>query len=334
MSLPEKYIQYITTVRRYSPRTQEIYSSVLENFFSFSVGDEGKDPDGKYTDGAVTGAMTPTMIRNYEVHLLDECSFSPRTVGQHLSVLSGFSTFLLREGRLSANPVSSVTRPKVEKRLPQFYRSEAMQKYLDSTASYASAENLSLIIGADDPLSVDLYRHRLRRLLVELLYDTGVRRAEILTLTVGSVDFHRRSLLVHGKGDKMREIPLLESLCEEISLYLQATATMCGAGRTHGDPLFVTEKGRPLYPVYVDRAVKEELSDVPGIAGRKSPHVLRHSLATGLLDNGADLNSIKEMLGHASLASTQVYTHNTVEKLKSVYNNAHPRAKKGGKNGD
>lgn len=334
MSLPEKYIQYITTVRRYSPRTQAIYASVLDSFLSYSVGEEGMDPGGAYADDSVVGVMTPVSVRNYEVHLMDGRKLSPRTVDQHLSVLSGFGSYLVREGLLGANPVSGVSRPKVEKRLPQFYRSEAMQRYLDGTEPYASEENLSLLIGPEDALSVDLYRRRLRRLIVEFLYDTGVRRAELLSLKVGSVDFARHSLMVRGKGDKMREIPLLESLCEEISLYLQATAKMCGAGRTSGDALLVTEKGRPLYPVYVDRAVKEELSDVPGITGRKSPHVLRHSLATALLDRGTDLNSIKEMLGHSSLASTQVYTHNTVEKLKSVYNNAHPRAKKGGKNGD
>ena len=131
----------------------------------------------------------------------------------------------------------------------------------------------------------------------------------------------------------MREIPMILSLCDEISLYLQATAVMVGGERTEESPLLVTPKGNPLYPVYVDRAVKKELGD-EGLTGRKSPHVLRHTLATGLLDGGADLNSIKEMLGHSSLAATQVYTHATVEKLKNVYVNAHPRAKRGGKNGD
>ena len=132
----------------------------------------------------------------------------------------------------------------------------------------------------------------------------------------------------------MREIPLVPSLCKEISLYLQSVELTGGSARSAGDPLLVTGKGAKLYPVFVDRVIKSELGQVGSITGRKSPHVLRHSLATELLNEGADLNSIKELLGHSSLAATQVYTHNSIEKLKKVYLNAHPRAKSGGKNGD
>ena len=153
-------------------------------------------------------------------------------------------------------------------------------------------------------------------------------------MTIGSVDLSRRTMKVRGKGDKMREIPLVPSLCEEISLYLQSVESMEGCERASSDPLLVTIKGEKLYPMLVDRAIKSELGQIGSITGRKSPHVLRHSLATELLNEGADLNSIKELLGHSSLAATQVYTHNSVEKLKKVYVNAHPRAKSGGKNGD
>ena len=132
----------------------------------------------------------------------------------------------------------------------------------------------------------------------------------------------------------MRDIPVIASLCEEILLYLEAVEAMVGGKRSLKEPLLITESGRKLYPVYVDRAVKSELAGVQGLTGRKSPHVLRHSLATNLLDNEADLNSIKELLGHSSLAATQVYTHNSVAKLKAIYESAHPRAKSGGKNGD
>ncbi|MCQ2148895.1 MAG: tyrosine-type recombinase/integrase [Bacteroidales bacterium] len=178
------------------------------------------------------------------------------------------------------------------------------------------------------------YEQRLGRLIVSLLYNTGIRRAELLSLTVSSLDRGRSVLRVKGKGDKMREIPLVPSVCDEISLYLQSVDTMVGCVRTADSPLLVTLKGRALYPVFVDRAVKKELESVPGITGRKSPHVLRHTLATELLSDGADINSIKEFLGHSSLAATQVYTHNSIEKLLKVYDNAHPRAKNGGKNGD
>ena len=132
----------------------------------------------------------------------------------------------------------------------------------------------------------------------------------------------------------MREIPLIDALFEEILLYLKAVEVLVESERSLNEPLLVTYSGKRLYPVFVDRTVKSELSSEDGMTGRKSPHVLRHSLATGLLDEGADLNSIKEMLGHSSLAATQVYTHNSVTKLKTIYKSAHPRAKNGGKHGD
>lgn len=133
----------------------------------------------------------------------------------------------------------------------------------------------------------------------------------------------------------MREIPLVASLCEEISLYLNAVGQILLCARTAGDPLFVTEKGAPLYPMFIERTVKRVFGAGTGVAGRRSPHILRHSIATELLDGGADLNAIKEMLGHSSLAATQVYTHNSIERLKNVYQKAHPRAvKNGGENGD
>ena len=138
---------------------------------------------------------------------------------------------------------------------------------------------------------------------------------------------------VLGKGNKMREIPLLPSLCHEICIYLHSVESTVIEVRSASDPLLVTKNGKRLYPVYIDRVVKSTLGD-SGVTSRKSPHVLRHTLATELLDEGADINSIKEMLGHSSLAATQVYTHTSVDRLKKVYFNAHPRAKNGGNNGD
>lgn len=320
MPLIDEYITYISSVRRYSRRTVEIYSGILREFSDFASGD-------------LLESLVPRMIRSYEVYLLDTRKDDPRTVNLHISVLSGFCKYLMKDGRLASNPARTVSRPKTEKRLPVFYREESMKDYFDKTAPYASEENLELLTG-DDKVSRELYSKRLSRLIVSILYSTGIRRSELIGLTIGSVDFSRKVMKVRGKGDKTREIPLVPSLCDEISLYLQSVNTMENRARTASDPLLVTPNGAKLYPVFVDRVIKSELGQVAGITGRKSPHVLRHSLATELLNEGADLNSIKEMLGHSSLAATQVYTHNSVEKLKSVYVNAHPRAKSGGKNGD
>jgi integrase/recombinase XerC len=153
-------------------------------------------------------------------------------------------------------------------------------------------------------------------------------------MCISDVDFGRNVVKVRGKGDKMREIPLVPLLSEEILLYLKAVEVMCGRKRSLKEPLFVTYNGSPLYPAYVDRAVKSALGKVGKIRGQKSPHMLRHSLATELMNEDTPLNSIKELLGHSSLAATQVYTHSSIARLKDSYERAHPRAKNGGKNGD
>lgn len=319
----EEYISYIAGVRRYSPRTKKLYSDILNEYKLYF-----KDVEPRFT---------PTDIRNYEVHLLDEKKESARTVGLHLSVLSGYCKFLMKKGELSSNPVRLVRRPKEEKRLPVFYRADAMQEYFSTTECNADQDALEFLLSLppSDPIAGDLYERRLRRLIISMLFCTGIRRSELISLDKSSLNPGRMTLSVLGKGDKMREIPVTASLYAEILLYLRAADYMLGAGTGSGTPLLRTLKNARLYPVFVDRAVKEELSDSEGFTGRKSPHVLRHTIASELLDEGTDLNSIKEMLGHSSLAATQVYTHNTIERLKKVYNNAHPRANKnGGKNGD
>lgn len=312
--MTQEYLKYIADIRRYSPRTQEIYRDVLQRYADF-VGMPAED------------ALTTQLVRSYEARMMAD-GMSPATVHQHLSVLSGFARFLMNRGVLEANPVRVVRKPKAAKRLPVHYRQEEMEAYMEESQWQASAENLDLLLSygsLKDAAAKDLYEQRLRRLIIGLLYGTGVRRAELIGLTRQSFDPSRGILHVLGKGDKMRDIPIISSLCEEISLYLKA-AKMVGAEITPSSPLLVTPKGAKLYPEYVDRAVKAELEKA-GIQGRKSPHALRHTLATSLLEDGADLTSIKEVLGHASLAATQVYTHATVERLKTVYVNAHPRAK-------
>ena len=315
--MTEAFLQYIRDIKRYSPRTLEISRDVLERFASF-------------VQMSADQAMTPQFIRSYEAHLMAEGK-KATTVHQHLSVLSSFAKFLVQRGVLESNPVRAVRKPKTEKRLPVHYRENEMESYMEQSAWQASAENLDLLLSYPLPWgkgpAKDLYECRLRRLIISLLYYTGVRRAELIGLKIKNFDPSRGILHVLGKGDKMRDIPVISSLSEEISLYLNATKSMEAGERSPESPLLVTVKGAQLYPEYVDRAVKAEL-DKAGIQGRKSPHALRHSLATSLLEEGADLTSIKEVLGHASLAATQVYTHATVERLKTVYANAHPRAKK------
>ena len=321
--LIDNYLTYISSVRRYSPRTQEGYRDVLSEFEAFALREGEED---------LVCFLAPQCIRSYEIYLLEERKLSSRTVNMHLSTLSGFCRFLMTRGLLKSNPVRLVTRPKMEKRLPECYRDDAMERYFAATAHSASVDELDILRSfgeqaAKDPVAKEMYERRLRRLIVSLLHATGIRRAELISLNVGSVDFSRGILRVRGKGDKMREVPLIEDLRSEIRLYMDAVEAFCGSRQAMDDPLLLTPTSRRLYPVYVDRAVKEELGGLSDITGRKSPHVLRHTLATSLLDGGSDLNSIKELLGHSSLAATQVYTHNSIEKLRSVYQSAHPRAK-------
>jgi len=302
------FLRYIRDVRRYSPRTCEVYADVLQSWVDFCEGSE---------DFATT--LNVNAIRAYEVYLFDKRKLSSRTVSQHLSVLSSFCRFLMKDGMLQSNPVHLVKRPKQEKRLPVFYKDKSMDAYFEGTKG--------------DP-EFGTYEQKLNRLIISMLASCGLRRSELIGLNVGNVDFERQVLRVRGKGDKIREIPLIPSLCQEISLYLSAVSSLTEDAYDPAAPLLRTPKGARLYPVFVDRVVKKELAAVPDITVRRSPHVLRHTLATELLQDGADLNSIKELLGHSSLAATQVYTHNTVERLQKVYTNAHPRAKNGGKNGD
>lgn len=373
-NLVNEFIEYVVGVRRFSARTQQGYRDVLEDFSEFLrreldrpdgntdegrlAGLSGNSEDGRQAelgvdslevtaedtvkntvevaaeDRVVLRGMTSQVLRGYEVYLLKERGLSARSVGLYLSVLSSFAKFLMKKDLLTSNPVRMVSRPKVPKRLPEFYRKDSIDSYFEQTRPYGTDTILDLLGQSDagqadsesvGELEMELYGKCLRRLIISILYNTGIRRSELIGLDRSQFDPARGVLHVMGKGDKMREIPLTSSLCEEILLYLEVLCR-CGFDIDRKDsPLLLTPTGRRLYPQFVDKAVKMELGTVPGISGRKSPHVLRHTIATELLDEGTDINSIKELLGHSSLAATQVYTHNSIEKLKKVYNQAHPR---------
>ena len=329
MEIIRKYIDHVRNIRRYSERTVHLYEDVLNRYVRMTF------PDGTPDESGFMESFNRFEIRGFMVALMEDEGLSPKSVSLHMSALSSFCRYLVKEGKLKSNPVRTLTRPKVEKRLPEYFREEAMQAYFDKTREEASSKYLvAFKENLDNDNGKKLYQQRLARLIISILYDTGLRRSELIGLKIENVDFARQTLKVVGKGNKMREIPLLDSLCQEILLYLEAVEALVCGKRSLKEPLLVTFRGSPLYPVYVDRTVKAELGDVKGITGRKSPHVLRHSIATELMNNETNLNSIKEMLGHSSLATTQVYTHSSFARLKDIYKRAHPRAKNGGKHGD
>ena len=308
-------MEYIRVQRRYSARTVELYRSAIEGFCSFAC----PEAEGELSEVQLKEILKPTLIRGYIAQGLEE-GLSARTMNLRLSALSSFCNWLVRTGFLESNPVKKVFRPKEARPLPQFYTQPSMETLLEQE------EELSVTEAAASPDGREPMGELRERMIILLLYSTGMRRAELCSLKVSDFDRDRQVFRVTGKGDKTREIPVPDRICEEIVLYLKRMSEEAGQGSQ--DWFFVTDKGSRLYPAFVNNVVKKVLSGKDGFSGKKSPHVLRHTLATHLLNNGADINSIKEVLGHASLAATQVYTHNSFEQLKNIYLTAHPRAKK------
>ena len=305
--LKENFIRYLEVERRYSPRTVRLYDEAVSDYYAFL---EEPEP--------VADALTTQNVRSFIAHGLDT-GLGARTMNLKLSALSTWAQWLLRQGLIDANPVRKVPRPKQEKKLPVFYTEKAVDNYFDESRRRVE----------EHPEDFLLLRNRMMMLV---LYATGMRRAELCGLKTSDFDAGRQLFRVLGKGDKLREIPVPALICQEISLYLEKLRE--AYPENPGEKFFLTDRGAPLYLAFVDNLVRRELSGVEGFTGKKSPHVLRHSLATHLLNRGADLTSIKEILGHSSLAATQVYTHNSFEQLKKTYLTAHPRAKNGGNHGN
>lgn len=307
--LKEQFIDYLRVGKRYSDRTLSLYDQAVAGFFDFASEQQGEED---------VRLLTPQTLRGYISFSMDN-GIGPRTMNLRLSALSTFCNYLVKKGLIDSNPVSRLPRPKCGKPLPSFYPEDAVENYFEKSASFI----------AENPDDFDAYRNRTMMLV---LYSTGMRRAELCGLKVTDFDASRHLFRVLGKGDKLREIPVPAVVCEELLVYLDRNRE-----RYPSNPegrFFLTGKGEPLYLAFVDNVVKRELQGLKGFTGRKSPHVLRHSLATHLLNRGADLYSIKEILGHSSLAATQVYTHNSFEQLKKTYITAHPRAKNGGNYGN
>ena len=244
------------------------------------------------------------MIRSWLASLKEE-EMSSRSLNRKISSLKSFFRFCLKKGWIDLMPTEQLVLPRVDRRLPGFVEEKDMETLLKQVSFPDNWQGIT------------------DRLLITVFYHTGIRLQELVNLKESQWDFGRKLIKVLGKGNKERLIPVNESLCTEAKEYMALKR------KTFDHPestqLLVTSKGTRIYPKYAYRAVKTYLGEVT-TAEKKSPHILRHSFATHLANRGADLNSVKELLGHSSLAATQVYTHNTIEKLKDVYKKAHPKA--------
>lgn len=249
------------------------------------------------------GMVHHRMIRNWMGQLLEEGN-AKRTLARKIAAISTWYKFLMREGLVKANPASRVKPPKFEKKLPSFLRNDSITELFDGEIFSENFEGLR------------------DKAIFEVLYSCGLRRAELVSLQTSDIDFSASTLKVLGKGKKERIVPFGRMAEKAMKLYRKSCQD---EGFGASEAFFLTSKGEPIYARLVNRIVEKYLMQVCSLK-KKSPHVLRHTFATHLLDRGADLNAIKELLGHASLAATQVYTHNSISKLKDVYNKAHPKA--------
>lgn len=292
--LKESFLEYLELEKNYSDKTVISYESDLREFEGYLKG-VSEDLD--------LLAVDADLVRGWVVSLMDR-GFASTSVNRKLSSLRSFYRYLLKRGYVTVDPVAKVQGPKVKKPLPVFVKEADMDRLLDQVDFDSGFE------GVRD------------RLIIEMFYLTGMRRSELVNLRDGDVDFSACVIKVTGKRNKQRLIPFAEQLKEDLLLYLSLRNEIC-AGAC--EAFFVRKDGRMLTPAAVYLLVKRNLAKVVTLK-KKSPHVLRHSFATSMLNHDAEIEAVKELLGHENLMATEIYTHTTFEELKKVYEQAHPRA--------
>lgn len=294
----ELFFDYLRFERRYSPHTLLSYQTDLGQFAAYlHTAYELEEP----------AQADHTLIRSWVVELMQQ-DLDPRTVKRKIACLRSYYKFLLQTGVIARNPMLRIKAPKTAKKLPDFVPEDALNGMLNS---FAFAPTLA---GTRD------------QVILELLYGTGIRLSELIGIQHGDISLPARTVRVTGKGNKQRVVPLNPTLVQVLEKYLSQKQQEFSTTDNARGALLVTDKGEPLYEKFVYRTVKHYLGQITTASSQQHPHVLRHSFATHLLSKGADLNAIKELLGHANLAATQVYTHLSIDKLKAVFEQAHPKA--------
>ena len=290
----ERFIRYLQFEKRFSPNTVTAYKNDLDQFSQYIVAFQTELLN-----------VTHQHVRTWIVSLMDD-GIEARTINRKISSLRSFYKFLQREDLIGNSPMIYVRAPKIPKRLPIVITEQKMDILLD----------------AQDVFSNDFQGIR-DRLIIELLYGTGMRLSELVNLSDHDINRYEQQIKVLGKRNKERIIPISKPLAKLVGDYQLQKLNQNFDNKSSA--LIVTNQGNKVYAKFIYRTVNLVLSFI-STHDKKSPHILRHSFATSLLNRGADLNAIKELLGHSSLAATQVYTHNSVEKLKSIYKQAHPKA--------
>ena len=290
----QQFINYLRFEKRYSQHTITAYSDDLTQFSKFIARQYGEMP---------VSAITSALVRSWLASLKED-DLKAKSIRRKVSSLSSFFRYHLRVGTLEKTPMMNISTPKIPKRLPVYVEETDIARLLASVSF------------GDD------WKGKTDHLLISILYHTGMRLAELITLKEHHINSMGRTVKVLGKGNKERVIPISAELAAGIEQYINEKRKLFEADPSA--PLLINEKGKKLYPKYVYLVVKKYLGQVTTLE-KRSPHILRHTFATHLTGNGANLHSIKELLGHSSLAATQVYTHNSIEKLKDAHRKAHPK---------
>lgn len=296
--MTEAFLNYLKFEKRYSSKTVESYKTDILQFFHF-IKLEFELEDALHVKN--------NQVRAFVVQLVND-KRKPTSIKRKISALKSFYKYHQKIGKLKTNPADKINSPKIPERLPKFVEQQKINKLFEEPEKYFK----------------NTFEGMQEKLLIDVLYSTGMRRQELINLKWSDINFSSNQVKVTGKGNKQRLIPIGNELVNSLRIF-QNTQINQLKNIPKAAYVFLTKDGNQLYPNYVYRIVKLHIGHC-STAEKKSPHVLRHSFATHMSNNGAKLNDIKELLGHASLASTQVYTHNTIEQLKEIYKLSHPKA--------